>query len=192
MGTGGWIVIAIIVIQAVAAGITKIVEARKADASKVLKPDIGARHVTPSQKQTSHSSKPKPMPQTLQQQLEAVRQRRAQVVQTPTARPKPLPVATAPVMKPKAVSQPKPASKRRARKAAPAERSKRPPVDCLMTHEATTAARSSIEAGSVGDAHAFSEAALISMLADPDAFRAGLIFSELIAPPLALRREREV
>ena len=180
MGTGGWIVIAIIVIQAIAGGVSKIVEARKSGENKVLKPGSGAR---PSQ--------PIAKPQTLQQKLEAVRQRRADVLQTPSAKPKPAPVAAPPRPKPKPKPRPKP-QRAPSPTAAQKGRSTSPPVECLITHEVDAAVPSGHAVGGEGEDRYVNDEVLASMLANPENFRAGLIFSELLAPPLALRPEREV
>jgi outer membrane biosynthesis protein TonB len=175
MGTGGWIVIAIIVIQAIAGGVSKIVEARKSGENKVLKPGSGARPLQLIAK-----------PQTLQQKLEAVRQRRADVLQTPSAKPKPAPVAAPPRPKPKPKPRPKP-QRAPSPTAAQKERSTSPP-----THEVDAAVPSRHAVGGEGEARHVNDEVLASMLANPENFRAGLIFSELLAPPLALRPEREV
>ena len=189
MGTGGWIVIAIIVIQAIAGGIAKITEARKAGGAKSLGGASQSKAKPESQmaknaRQTQ--GRPQQPPMTLQQKLEAIKQRRATALRTPTPAQAPAPptVASPSVSTKKRQAPQKPPSAR------PQE--KKPPVECLVSHSSVAAYASDRGRSSTSAPGGINKAALADMLSSTQDFRSAVIFSELLAPPLALRPEREV
>jgi hypothetical protein len=188
MGTGGWIVIAIIVIQAIAGGIAKITEARKAGGVKSLG-DASQSKAKPESQMAKNArqtqGRPKGAPITLQQKLEAVKQRRAAALRTPTPVQAPAP----PTVASPSVSTKKRRAPQRPSIAQPQE--KKPPVECLISHS-TAGAYAADQGSASASSRGINKAALADMLSSTQDFRSAVIFSELLAPPLALRPEREV
>lgn len=187
MGTGGWIIIAIIVIQAIAGGVAKIVEARKTGGKGTTKPS-GSRSTPKVAARVSTRAK-----------LDALRQQRVAALKTPA--PAPMPTA-APMAK--VQSPPPPTKKRKTRKVAAlsnAPRSAAPLVVSDAIHK-TAFSGHSIHASHTSHASHLGSMAgqtgpttpqarsISEMLSSGERFRDAILFAEIIAPPLALRPEQ--
>jgi hypothetical protein len=183
MGTGGWIIIAIIVIQAIAGGVAKIVESRKAGGKGTTKPG-GSRPAPKLAARVSTRAK-----------LDALRQHRVAALKTPTPAPTPMPTVV-PIVK--VQSPPPPTKKRKTRKVAARSNAPRS-VTPLVVSEAiakTVTLGGSIHAGAHGSLAGQTDPtppqarSIGEMLSSGERFRDAILFAEIIAPPLALRPEQ--